>query len=155
MDATRPRHRRLAAIVAAVLACGTLAAPALAAPPCYTVYDARGGIVYRGHASPFDGALDPASHGRAAMRARGEHLVFFEADHCVPVARAGGSGGRPLTADDIVADFPGRAPPGTGGVTGAAGGGAPMSAGPSFGGPAARITAPASSAIQTRVGAYR
>ena len=91
------------------------------------------------------------------MRARGEHLVFFEADFCPQVSRVVGLGslqGRPPTTDEIVATFPTlgaaastRASPGI-----------PASYNPTAapaGGPAARIAAPASNAVQTRTGSYR
>jgi len=76
-------------------------APASAAFFCYTVYDRAGEISYRDSVAPFEGALDPTSSGREAMRTRGEHLVFFEADFCPPVSRVVGLGsatGRPASA---------------------------------------------------------
>ena len=133
-----------------------LATPAaLAAPTCFTAYDRAGEIVYRDTVSPFEGALDPTSSGREAMRARGEHLVFFEAEFCVPVSRVvglGTAGGRAPTTDEIVSTLPD-----VGGVPTRVTGGVPASmpaaAAPTSarGGPAA----PAQNAAQPRTPAYR
>ena len=143
--------------IAAVLGMMAVASTAWAAP-CYVVYDRGGDVIYRGVSAPFDGAFDPASPGRAAMRTRGEHLVYFEADVCAPVAQTGAAGVRPLTTDEIVAGFPtyaGRSVS-AGAVVGSwAVDGAPGISPSGFVGPAARITAPANQAIQTRMGSYR
>jgi len=152
---TNARIQRTAAI--AVLAL-VASAPASAAFFCYTVYDRAGEIAYRDSVAPFEGALDPTSSGREAMRTRGEHLVFFEADFCPPVSRVVGLGSassRPPTTDEIVQTLPtmgaGAARP-----TGNLPSSMPSSGASSgFGGPAARITAPAQNAIQTRMGSYR
>jgi hypothetical protein len=100
---------RILALRALAVAAALASSAALAAPMCYTVYDRAGEIVYRDHVSPFEGALDPTSSGRETMRARGEHLVFFEADFCVPVSRVVGLGtasGRAPTTDEIVSTLP-------------------------------------------------
>jgi len=132
-------------------------APATAAFFCYTVYDRSGEIAYRDSVSPFEGALDPTSSGREAMRVRGEHLVFFEAEFCPPVSRVVGLGtptSRPPTTDEVVQTLPAQ---GAGGarITGNVPSSLPSGAAPATGGPAARITAPAQNAVQTRSGAYR
>ena len=155
----RPRLSRAIALAIA------FAAPAaIAAPMCYTVYDKAGEIVYRDSVSPFEGALDPTSSGRETMRARGEHLVFFEADFCVPVSRVVGLGtaaGRAPTTDEIVSTLPdmGGVPTRvTGGVAapmpaaGAAGTAAPA---PAQGGPVGRAMGAAQTAAQPRAPAYR
>jgi len=147
--------RRAACAAALALAAST---PASAAFFCYTVYDKAGDIAYRDTVAPFEGALDPTSSGREAMRRRGEHLVFFEADFCPPASRVVGLGSassRPPTTDEIVQTLPAM---GTGGARTT--GNLPSSSVPQgtssgFGGPAARITAPAQNAVQTRMGAYR
>ena len=98
------------------------------------------------------------------MRERGEHLVFFEADFCVPVA-AKGPEVRPATTDEIVASIPSYGARGTGtgaspqgGIFGS-GSAAPASASRSnvavVRGPAGRITAPAAAAIQSRGASMR
>jgi hypothetical protein len=150
---TRPRPLRLLVLGAALAA----SSAALAAPMCFTAYNRAGEIVYRDHVAPFEGALDPTSSGREAMRARGEHLVFFEAEFCVPVSRVVGLGtaeGRAPTTDEIVSTLPDM-----GGVPTRVTGGVPASmpaaAAPATGGPAARITAPAQNAVQSRPSAYR
>ena len=154
-------RRRFPALALACIAGALTAAPAAAAPTCFTVYDRQGEIVYRDYALPFDGAFDPASPGRQAMRERGEHLVFFEADFCVPVAQ-GGANARPATTDEIVAAIPAYGSRGVG--TGATPGGvyASGSGAPSqqrsvvvYGGPAAAIAAPAAAAIGARAATYR
>jgi len=104
-SATLPRFVNVA-LAAALAACATLAQ---AMPTCYTVYDRNGEIVFRAFSPPFDGASDFASPGREQMRTRGENLVFFPADFCVPVASVGGIGGRSYTTAEIVAAFPGYA----------------------------------------------
>jgi hypothetical protein len=132
-------------------------APATAAYFCYTVYDRAGEVAYRDSVSPFEGALDPTSSGREAMRTRGEHLVFFEADFCPPVSRVVGLGStssRPPTTDEIVQTLPAMGA-GKARVTGNLPSSMPSGTSPSFGGPAARITAPAQNAVQTRMGTYR
>lgn len=100
---------RLLASAAIAAALAGVAADALAAATCYTVFDRQGEIVYRAFASPFPGAGDFTSPGRQAMRARGENLVFFDATYCPPVASVGGIGGRTYTTEEIVASFPGYA----------------------------------------------
>jgi hypothetical protein len=159
---TAARTTPAIAAAAIAVACVALPAPAAAASACFTVYDRAGEIVYRDVASPFEGALDPASPGRTAMRARGEHLVFFEADFCPPVSRVvglGSLGGRPPTTDEIVSGFPsvarGDQVRGAGGIAATMMTPTPWDAAPAFGGPAARITAPASNAVQMRTGSYR
>lgn len=157
------RTTSVLAAAAAALACVALPVPATAAA-CFTVYDRAGEIVYRDFVSPFEGALDPTSSGRTAMRARGEHLVFFEADFCPQTSRVvglGSQGGRPPTTDEIVSGFPSAARAdqvrGTGGIAASMMNPMPTgtSASPASGGPAARITAPATNAVQTRTGSYR
>lgn len=151
---TIARIRHAACLAALALAAS---APASAAFYCYTVYDRGGEIAYRDSVAPFEGALDPTSSGREAMRARGEHLVFFEADFCPPVSRVVGLGSassRPPTTDEIVQTLPAM---GAGGArtTGNLPTSMPSGGSAAFGGPAARITAPAQNAIQTRMGSYR
>jgi len=149
--------RSTPARLAAALAFAVLPTVASAAATCYTVYDRAGEVAYRDFVSPFEGALDPMSSGREAMRTRGEHLVFFEAEFCPQVSRVVGLGslqGRPPTTDEIVATFPTlgeatatRATPGV-----------PASYAPATataGGPIGRVTAPATNAIQTRMGSYK
>ncbi|MEO8487744.1 MAG: hypothetical protein ABI585_15565 [Betaproteobacteria bacterium] len=161
MPVARQGPASAAAVVA--LAFAALATAAQASPTCYTVYDRGGEIAYRDTVAPFEGALDPASPGRDAMRQRGEHLVFFEADFCPASSRVVGLGslsGRPPTTDEIVAGFPSMGSRGNspGAPSSISGGGvsAPMAPAPApSGGPAARIAAPAVSAGQTRVGTYR
>jgi hypothetical protein len=141
-------------------------APASAAFFCYTVYDRAGEISYRDSVAPFEGALDPTSSGREAMRTRGEHLVFFEADFCPPVSRVVGLGSatsRPPTTDEIVQTLPASGAGGarttgnlpSSGTSATPSPGASSGAPTGFGGPAARITAPAQNAIQTRMGSYK
>jgi hypothetical protein len=91
------------------------------------------------------------------MRKRGEHLVFFEADFCPPVSRVVGLGSvasRPPTTDEIVQTLPAQGA-GAARITGNVPSSMPTGAAPAFGGPAARITAPAQEAVQTRMGTYR
>jgi len=148
------RFRHTAWIAALAFAAS---APATAAFVCYTVYDRAGEIAYRDSVSPFEGALDPTSSGREAMRKRGEHLVFFEADFCPPVSRVVGLGSvtsRPPTTDEIVQTLPALGA-GAARITGNVPSSMPTSAAPASGGPAARITAPAQEAVQTRMGTYR
>ncbi len=156
-------RKRVQALAAAAALAGVALAPAaMAAPTCFTVYDRQGEITYRNTVLPFEGAADPASAGRIAMRERGEHLVFFEADFCVPVA-AKGPDSRPATTEEIVAAIPayGSRGVGTGATPGgvyASGSGAPSprpGAAVVYGGPAARITAPAAAAIGARTATYR
>jgi hypothetical protein len=91
------------------------------------------------------------------MRARGEHLVFFEADFCPQTSRVVGLGslqGRPPTTDEIVATFPTlgaaastRASPGV-----------PASIAPAAapsGGSATQAAGSTSGVVQTRTGSYR
>jgi len=156
-------------VAAAIVTCApmtaTTAPGVMAAPTCFTVYDRQGEIVYRDTALPFEGAADPKTPGRTAMRERGEHLVFFEADFCVPVA-AKGPDTRPATTDEIVAAIPSY---GTGGRgTGASSKGGIFGSGSAApasesrpdvavvrGGPAGRIAAPAAAAIQSRGASMR
>jgi hypothetical protein len=142
------RFQRTAWIAALAFAAS---APATAAFFCYTVYDRAGEIAYRDSVSPFEGALDPTSSGREAMRRRGEHLVFFEADFCPPVSRVVGLGSvasRPPTTDEIVQTLPAQGA-GAARITGNVPSSMPAGATVS-GGPAARSTAPA-----TQTGTYR
>jgi len=135
------RFQRTAWIAALAFAAS---APASAAFFCYTVYDRAGDIAYRDSVSPFEGALDPTSSGREAMRTRGEHLVFFQADFCPPVSRVVGLGSlasRPPTTDEIVQTLPAQGA-GAARITGNVPSSMPASATVS-GGPAARTTAPA------------
>ncbi len=149
---------------ATAFAAAAVAPAAMAAPTCFTVYDRQGEIVYRDVALPFEGAADPTSPGRTAMRERGEHLVYFEADFCVPVA-AKGPDVRPATTDEIVAAIPSYGARGTGtgaspqgGIFGS-GSAAPASASrPGVAvvrGPAGQISAPAAAAIQSRGASMR
>jgi len=159
-------HQRIQTLAAAAaLAAATLAPAAMAASTCYTVYDRAGEIVYRDFVQPFDGATDPASPGNAAMRSRGENIVFFEADFCVPVA-LGGANARPATTAEIVAAIPAFGSRGVGtGASPAGGVYGSGSAAPASesrpapvvyrGGPAARIAAPAAAAVQSRAASYR
>lgn len=158
---TMKRSRVLhAAIAAATIGAAAFAPAAAAAATCYIVYDRGGEILYRGFDAPFDGAADPSTPGRTAMRERGEHLVHFDADVCVPVARTAGPGGRAATVDEIVAGFPaygslygGRAQRTDAGFVDAPSSSGPGNAG--TGGPAARIASPAASAVQMRPASYR
>ena len=156
MNDTR-RHR--AARAALSLALAGFASAAVALPTCYTVYNRGGDIVYRDTVVPFDGAQDPTSAGRQALRARGEHLVFFDAEFCAPVSSVGGIGGRAYSTEEVVAGFPGYAVRTEGMSTWSrTGGSVPASASSSagsFAGPAGRVTAPATEAIQMRTGSYR
>jgi hypothetical protein len=150
--------RRLNApgLVALALAfAAALCAAPVAARTCFIVYDAKDSVVYRDWKPPFEGVLDYDSPGREALRARGEHFVYFEAERCAPVSGAGLPGvGRPASIEEIVAGFPSytRASTGISGTGGAAGGSAATGA---AGGPASRITAPATAAMQTRAASYR
>lgn len=154
IDARPMRAAR--AVALSLVALAALPVTVLAASTCYTVYDRKGEIVYREIVAPFEGWFDPDSTGRQGMRSRGEHLVFFEAEHCPPVVtRVGGPGGRPMTTDEIVASFPTSGSRGdprlnTGFAVSVPSGGASAT-----GGPAARITAPATNAVQMRTGSYR
>ena len=157
MNDARPMRATRAAL--ALLALAALPAAALAAPTCFTVYNRAGEIIYRDTVSPFEGALDPTSTGREAMRVRGEHLVFFEAEFCPQMSRVVGLGslqGRAPTTDEIVATFPTM---GYGNVARPAGTVpatmAPSAAPGGGGGPAVRMTEPATNAVQMRTGSYR
>ena len=152
-----PRRIPLATLAAA---CALVAAPAHARV-CYTIYDAKDTIVYRDWTAPFDGAVDFGSPGREALRTRGEHLVWFEAEHCAPVSgtATGTSGGRPATADEIVAGLQTYSRP-SAGITGVGGrpgvaAASPAASSSGAGGPATRIVAPATSAMQARSASYR
>lgn len=133
MSTTRTRSGT-AGIAAAALALAALgasaAASAQAMSTCYTVFDHQGEVVYRAFTPPFDGAADFTSPGRLAMRARGEHLVFFPAEFCAPVASVGGIGGRSYTTEEIVAGFPGYAVRRDGSTVGARYGSLPTGATP-------------------------
>lgn len=155
MNDARPMHVARA-VALGLLALTALPATVLAASTCYTVYDRRGEIVYRENVAPFEGWFDPDSTGRQGMRSRGEHLVFFDAEHCPPVVtRVGGPGGRPLTTDEIVASFPTGVTYGDPRMATGFAVSVPSPAAPATGGPAARITAPATNAVQMRTGSYR
>ena len=149
MRSTRPGTGRLAnaALAAALAGCATLAS---AAATCYTVFDHQGAIVYRAFNPPFDGAQDFSSPGREAMRKRGEHLVFFPADFCAPVASVGGIGGRSYTTDEIVAAFPGYAVRTNGTTVGARYGILPTSATPQ-----SSDGAPSSDVVNVQMGTTR
>lgn len=153
------RNPRRIALATLAAACALVAAPAHARV-CYTIYDAKDTIVYRDWTAPFDGAVDFGSPGREALRTRGEHLVWFEAEHCAPVSgtAAATGGGRPATADEIVAGLqtysrPSAGITGVGGRSGVAA--SPAAASSGAGGPATRIVAPATSAMQARSASYR
>ena len=148
------RFQRTAWIAALAFAAS---APASAAFFCYTVYDRAGEVAYRDSVAPFEGALDPTSSGRESMRARGEHLVFFEADFCPPVSRVVGLGSatsRPPTTDEIVQTLPALGA-GAARTTGNLPSSMPSSGAPASGGAAQRMVAPATNAINTRMGTYR
>ena len=137
---------RLAATALAAMLAGA-ATTALAASTCYTVFDRQGEVVYRAFSPPFEGASDFESPGRQAMRARGEHLVFFQADFCAPVASVGGIGGRSYTTEEIVASFPGYAVRADGSTVGARYGSLPTGATPQG--------APANDVVNVRMGSTR
>ena len=148
-------HAIAPGVVALALGFATVlgAAPA-SARTCFIVYDAKDTIVYRDWKPPFEGVLDYDSPGREALRARGEHFLYFEAERCAPVSGAGLPGvGRPASIEEIVAGFPSynRAPAGISGTGSATSGPATGAAG----GPATQITAPAAAAMQTRAASYR
>ena len=90
-----------ACIVGAAL--GATAAPVLAGT-CYEVIDRNDVVIYRDRRPPVDLSIAGAPE-REAMRNRGEFLMFFETETCVGLGRSAATGGRALTADEIVAAF--------------------------------------------------
>ncbi len=85
-------------ITAAFLA---IAGPAVAAP-CFLVIDKNDVVVYRDLTPPFD--LGPVqSPERAALRQRGQLLLFAEFENCRPVGYISAATGQTTaTVDEIV-----------------------------------------------------
>ena len=82
---------------------GALGSGAAAAYTCYTLYDRNDNVVYRETLPPVD-MSDEGQAARDAMRARGEYLEFFEADHCPQVVfKIGDAGNVNLNVDRAVA----------------------------------------------------
>ncbi len=86
----------IAAAFAAVLA-GTASAA-----PCYVIYDRNDAVVYRDYVPPFD-LSDAGSAQRAALRARGQHLLIADFDDCFAVGYVSSrTGGSTATVEEIV-----------------------------------------------------
>jgi hypothetical protein len=84
-------------------AVGAFAMPVSAAM-CYEVIDRNGVVTYRDTHTPVDLSAAGAS-AREAMRQRGELLVIYDARTCLVLARTSLTGGKPLSADQIVAEW--------------------------------------------------
>ena len=95
------RMLRIALLPLAVV--GALAGGPAAAYTCYTLYDRNDNVIYRDTLPPVD-MSDEGAGARAAMRARGEYLMFFEQDTGPPVVfRMGDAGNVNLNVDRSVA----------------------------------------------------
>ena len=94
---------RLISALIAGAAAGAAAMPVLAIT-CYEVIDRNDVVVLRGTRSPVDLSIAGAP-ARDAMRSRGELLVIFNTENCVPVGRATADGGGTLNTDEIVAGW--------------------------------------------------
>jgi len=95
--------RRLVCAFIVGAAVSAAAMPALAGT-CYEVIDRNDVVIYRGTRTPVD-LSSAGAPAREAMRNRGELLVIFDVDPCIAVQRATSSGGRTLSADEIVAGW--------------------------------------------------
>jgi len=97
---------RLATLSLAALAGTFLLATANAnAMTCYIKYDRNDNVVYRDIRPPVD-MSENGTAARAAMRQRGEYLVFMETDECPGVIfnlGAGVSGA--ISVDEIVSSY--------------------------------------------------
>jgi len=93
--------RLISALIAGAAA--TAAMPVLAIT-CYEIIDRNDVVVLRGTQPPVD-LSNAGAPARDAMRRRGELLVIFNTENCVPVGRATADGGRTLNADEIVAGW--------------------------------------------------
>ena len=87
-----------AVVIAAAVWTGTATAA-----PCYVIYDRNDAVVYRDLVPPFD-LSETNSPARAALRARGQHLLIAEFDDCFAVGYISSrTGGTTATVDEIVA----------------------------------------------------
>jgi len=96
-------HGRLISALVAGTAAVAAAMPVLAIT-CYEVINRNDVVVLRGTRSPVDLSTAGAP-ARDAIRGRGELLVIFDTENCVPVGRATAEGGRTLNTDEIVAGW--------------------------------------------------
>ena len=91
---------RLISALIAGAALGAAAMPVFAIT-CYEVIDRSNVVILRGTRPPVD-LSNAGAPARDAMRRRGELLVIFDTENCVPVGRATAGGGRTLNTDEIV-----------------------------------------------------
>ena len=94
--------RLISALIAGTVA--VAAAMPVLAITCYEVIARNDVVVLRGTRSPVD-LSNAGAPARDAMRRRGELLVIFDTENCVPVGRATADGGRTLNTDEIVAGW--------------------------------------------------
>jgi hypothetical protein len=94
--------RLIAALITGTVA--VAAAMPVLALTCYEVIDRNDVVVLRGTRSPVD-LSNAGAPERDAMRRRGELLVIFDTENCVPVGRATAEGGRTLNTDEIVSGW--------------------------------------------------
>jgi hypothetical protein len=95
-------------VVLAGVMLGAVFMPAQAT--CFLVFDRNDNLIYRSQQAPVD-MSDPndraAAAAREAMRARGEYMMYIEADQCAPLTMMLGPGASgELTIDAIVAGIP-------------------------------------------------
>ena len=91
-------------LIAAVAALGVATMTPALALNCFEVFDRSDVLIYRDTVPPVDLSAAGAP-AREAMRARGETLVFFDTDVCIIVGNAGATPGRPLTTEEIIAEW--------------------------------------------------
>ncbi len=110
--------RQLGWLVACAIGVGT--AGGATASTCYVVLDRSDVVIYRDVTPPFD-LSDAKSPERAAMRKRGEHLLFADFDKCEPAGYISPTtGGATATVDDIVTQLKPAIAPSVGSRQGAA-----------------------------------
>jgi len=90
-----------ALVVGAAMA--TAAMPVVAGT-CYEIIDRNDVVVLRDTRPPVD-LSNAGAPLREAMRNRGELLIIYDVETCVVLGRASPTGGRALTADEIVAGW--------------------------------------------------
>ncbi len=110
--------RQLGCIV--MCAMGMAAAAGASASTCYVVLDRTDAMIYRDPTPPFD-LSDAKSPERAAMRARGEHLIIAEFEKCEPAGFISPTtGGTTASVEDIVTQLKPAIAPSVGSRQGAA-----------------------------------
>lgn len=97
-------HRMKVTLLAGATSAVAATAPAALAVTCFEVFDRGDVLIYRDTVSPVDLSVAGAP-AREAMRARGETLVFFDTEACIVTGRTGTTPGRPLTTEEIMAEW--------------------------------------------------